>query len=203
MRAYILWALLSAVMAVPVLAGACTPASMPAPPTNLSSAPNPVSIPAQRPSLAMALPVLTIEKAPGAAWYVAENNETNNVKTVALSTTAPDLIVENITWSPENLSRGDNVAFSVVIKNQGGGEAPPSRVNFYINGTSRGYKEVQSIGAGANVTKTFTWTAQAGSHAIKAVADGANHVIESDETNNAKVATFSTIAPDLVVQNIT
>ena len=134
---------------------------------------------------------------------ITESNETNNIKTYSLSTLAPDLIIESIIWSPESPSEGDTVTFSVTIKNQGNGRASPSRVDFYIDGSSRGSQEVPEINAGATATKTFTWVAQAGPHAIKTVADGINYITESDETNNEKTITFSPVPPDLIVETIT
>jgi len=134
---------------------------------------------------------------------VTESNETNNVKMYSLSTLAPDLIIESITSSPEIPSKDDTVTFSVTVKNQGNGKASPSRVYFYIDGSSRGYQDVPEIVAGATATKTFTWVAQAGAHAIKAVADGANYITESDETNNEKTITFSPVPPDLIIETIT
>ncbi len=133
---------------------------------------------------------------------VTESNETNNIKTYSLSTLAPDLIIESITWSPESPSKGDTVTFSVTVKNQGNNRASPSRVDFYIDGSSRGSQEVPEIDAGATATKPFTWIAQAGSHAIKAVADGINYITESDETNNEKTVTFSPVPPDLIIETI-
>jgi hypothetical protein len=83
----------------------------------------------------------------------------------------------------------------VTIKNQGSGKAGSSRVHFYIDGSSRGYQDVQEIDAGTTATKTFTWVAEADSHAIKAVADSNNEVTESDETNNEKTVTLSVSLP--------
>ncbi|MFC2067340.1 CARDB domain-containing protein, partial [Chloroflexota bacterium] len=57
--------------------------------------------------------------------------------------------------------------------------------------SSRGYQEVQEINVGATATETFTWTAQAGSHTFKAVADSKDAFAESDETNNEKTVTLS------------
>ena len=134
---------------------------------------------------------------------VTESNETNNVKTYTFSTLAPDLIIESITWSPENPSKGDTVTFSVKIKNQGTSSASSCRVYFYIDGSSRGYQNVPRIDAGATATKTFTWVAQVGSHAIKAIVDKDDWILESDETNNEKTVNFSTFAPDLIIESIT
>ena len=134
---------------------------------------------------------------------IAEGDETNNEKTVTFSTPAPDLIIEAITWAPENPQKSDDVTFTVTIKNQGTGKADSSRVHFYIDGSSRGYLNVQEIDAGDKVATTIIWIAQAGSHAIKAVADSDDKVTESDETNNEKAVTFSALAPDLIIETIT
>jgi len=134
---------------------------------------------------------------------VTESDETNNEKTVTFSTATPDLIIQTITWSPTSPSVGDTVTFRVTIKNQGSGIADSSRVAYYIEGSPAVYQDVQEINAGAAVTKSFTWTAEAGSHTIKAVADFREMVVESDETNNAKTVTFSTLPPDFIIQNIT
>lgn len=132
---------------------------------------------------------------------VTESDETNNEKTVTLSTLIPDLIIETITGSPTSPSLGETVTFTVTIKNQGVGRAGLSRVYFYIDGTSRGYQDVEEIDAEATVSKTFTWTAEAGLHDIKAVIDDNKKVIESDEDNNEKMVIFP--IPDLTIETIT
>ncbi len=134
---------------------------------------------------------------------VTESNETNNVKTYTFETLASDLFIESITWSPANPSKGDTVTFSVKIKNLGTDTARSTRVYFYIDGSSRGYQDVPRIDAGATVTKTSTWTAQEGSHVIKAIVDKDDWIPESDETNNEKTVNFSTFAPDLIIESIT
>ena len=134
---------------------------------------------------------------------VTESDETNNAQTFTFSTLAPDLTIEMITWLPANPSKGDTVTFGITIKNQGSGKARRSHVYLYIDGSYRGYREVQRIDAGATVTKSFNWTARPGSHAIKAVADSSQRVAESDETNNAQTITFSTLAPDLIIKTVT
>lgn len=134
---------------------------------------------------------------------VTESNEANNTKTYSFSVLAPDLIIETITWSPGNPSKGDTVTFNVKIKNQGTDRASSSRVYFYVDGSSRGYQEVQAIEAGAAVTKPFTWLAQAGSHDIKAIVDKDGWITESDKDNNEKTVTFFTLAPDLTIDTIT
>jgi subtilase family serine protease len=133
---------------------------------------------------------------------IMESDEANNAKTFAFSVLAPDLIIQDITWSPQNPSIRDKVTFTVTIKNQGNSRARCSNVDFHIDDSSRGYSDVPRLDAGATATKTFTWTAQAGSHTIKAIADILNKVSELDETNNDKTATYSTSAPDLIINSI-
>jgi len=145
----------------------------------------------------------TIKATADSSQRVAESNETNNAKTFAFSTLAPDLTIETVTWLPANPSKGDTVTFSITIKNQGSGKAGRSHVYLYIDGSYKGDREVQQIDPGATVTKSFSWTAWAGSHALKAVADSNQRVAESDETNNAQTVTFSTLAPDLIIKTVT
>jgi subtilase family serine protease len=131
---------------------------------------------------------------------VVESDETNNVKTVNIP--PPDLVVQDITFSPAEASVGDNLTIAVTIKNQGSGRADSSRLTCYIDDVARGYQDVSVLDTGATATKTFTWGAEAGQHIIKAVADFSNQITESNETNNELTVTFSTLSPDLVVQDI-
>ena len=48
----------------------------------------------------------------------------------------------------------------------------------------------------------FLWISQVGQHNIRATADFLDQCIESDETNNNYIMTYSTAAPDLIVQSI-
>jgi subtilase family serine protease len=144
----------------------------------------------------------TIKAVADANNEVTESDESNNANTFAFSVLAPDLIIDTITWSPENPSIDDTVTFTVTIKNQGNSGTRCSHVDLQIDGFSRSYQDVPRIDAGATVTKTFTWKAQAGTHNIKAIADVLNQVSESDETNNNKVVSYATAAPDLIISKI-
>ena len=134
---------------------------------------------------------------------VAESNEDNNDKTFAFSVLAPDLVVEGISWTPENPSIGQKVTFTVTVKNQGNKKSGASSVNFYLEGSLLGTRSVPWLDIGDNATATYTLTAVSGSHAIEAVADSLHQVNESDETNNAMTVTYATAAPDLVIDAIT
>jgi subtilase family serine protease len=133
---------------------------------------------------------------------VNETDEDNNAKTYTFSTLGPDLLIDSISWSPSWPSVGSSVTFTVTIKNLGALIANTSRVHFYIDGVSRGYKDVGRINAGETVTRTFSWFTKAGAHDIRAVIDQANAVPEMNEDNNEKTALFSPLLPDLIIEDI-
>ena len=85
---------------------------------------------------------------------------------------------------------GETITFTVTIKNQGAGNAVSSTATYYIDGLYLTYDSVSSIPGDNTVTETFTWSAEPGSHTIKAVADYDNKVPETNETNNEEQVTL-------------
>jgi len=134
---------------------------------------------------------------------ITETDETNNNKTYTFAPLASDLTIQSITWSPEEPSRGDNVVFSIVIKNKGNCQSGFTKLGFFIDGNSRGYQDIQGIKAGGTATVTYNWTAQTGQHPARAIIDEIGYVTESDESNNELTVTFSTLPPDLIIDAIT
>ncbi len=134
---------------------------------------------------------------------IAEANEDNNEKTYAFSVIAADLVIEEITWSPENPSAGNTVTFTLAITNRGNKRAAGFFIDFYIDGNSRGHRLVLPMVPGDSANVTYTWIALSGSHNIMAVADVLNQIDESDETNNHKMVNYATAAPDLIISSIT
>jgi subtilase family serine protease len=133
---------------------------------------------------------------------IAESDETNNTMTYSLTTLAPDLIIQSLSWSPASPSKGDSITFSVNIRNQGNSRSRTNRLIFYINGTSRGFQDVYPLDPGSSTTKTYNWVAQSGQHNIRAVVDVNDIVDESNEANNEYTCTFSTLPPDLIIDSI-
>ncbi len=134
---------------------------------------------------------------------ITENDESNNDSAYAFSVFAADLVVPGISWAPENPSIGDRVTFSVTVKNDGNITSAGSNVNLNIDGNSRGNRQIPCLGAGENATVTYNWMATSGTHDIEVIADIWSQAKESDETNNYRVVTCSTAAPDLVIDSIT
>ncbi|MBI4188195.1 MAG: hypothetical protein HY529_03200 [Chloroflexi bacterium] len=134
--------------------------------------------------------------------WVAESDESNNALEVTVLTVLPDLIIQSLTWSPASPVEGDNVTFTVTIKNQGGGKAEPPVVGFYIDDTALSYTSVSALTSNATTSQKFNWFAQPGAHTVKTAVDPYNRIVESDESNNEKIVTFPTLAADLIVQSI-
>jgi subtilase family serine protease len=134
---------------------------------------------------------------------VFETDENNNEKSYAFSVLAPDLIVENLSWTPENPSSGEKVNYSITIKNTGNKLSTASTMAFFIDGTLCVNRETSALEAGESDILTFSLTASSGMHDIEVFADSINQIKESDETNNTKTARLISAVPDLVIQNFT
>jgi subtilase family serine protease len=133
---------------------------------------------------------------------IPETDETNNTRTHTITTLAPDLIIQALSWTPTVLSRGDAVTVSVVIKNQGSAISRATSVSFFIDGNTRGVQNIASVNPGSSVTRTYTWFAQSGQHVFKAAVDEGGLVKEADETNNQYTTTFSTEQSDLIIEKV-
>jgi parallel beta-helix repeat protein len=118
----------------------------------------------------------------------------------------PDLVVQDIWWSPSSPKEGDTVTFTVKTKNQGSGSAGEFYVCYYVDGYYYDRDYVSSLSAGSTTTTSFSWTAECGNHAIKAVADCYDAVAESNENNNGRTESINVKCPpkkpDLIIQDI-
>jgi len=130
-----------------------------------------------------------------------ESNETNNSFSKQITVGQPtgcDLVVTNITISPSNPSAGQQVSFTVTIKNQGNVASPNNvahTVGIKIDNSDVIYWNntyTSSIPAGGSVNITINsgtngsqWTATTGTHVVTAVVDYNNTIQELNETNNS------------------
>ncbi|MCW3130191.1 MAG: clostripain-related cysteine peptidase, partial [Methanophagales archaeon] len=135
---------------------------------------------------------------------ITESNEGNNARTEYINIVCkPDLVIQDISWSPSNPKQGDTVTINVKTKNQGSGSAGGFYVCYYVDGSYYARDYVSSLSAGSTTTTSFSWTADCGSHSIKAVADCYDAITESNEGNNARTENINIVCkPDLVVQDI-
>jgi subtilase family serine protease len=88
------------------------------------------------------------------------------------------------------------------VKNQGASRTQASVMTCYIDGYLIGSRELPPTDPGGSATGSFLWTAAEGKHEIRIIADSTNLETEIDETNNEKRINFSTLTPDLVIQDI-
>jgi len=121
---------------------------------------------------------------------ISESNEDNNEmsKTINVKRELPDLKIESISLSPEEPHPGENITFTVTVKNNGSAAAESSEIKYDIKGNNESYTGVTTIlalAAGEAGTGTFFWTpGNEGQIEVKATADSGSVVSESNETNN-------------------
>ncbi len=111
----------------------------------------------------------------------------------------PDLIIEDISWSPDPISGDDNVVFTVYIRNQGDVDTSPwgpFDVQYYIDDSNLGEWIIDNIAAGTTISRQFTWDASAGNHTVSAYADHGGFIPESNENNNEREESFFVPCPD-------
>ncbi|WP_171025729.1 CARDB domain-containing protein [Hymenobacter jeollabukensis] len=147
----------------------------------------------------------------------AETNETNNVASVALTVTAPnvDLVIQQATLTPTTTSAGGSVYASSSIYNQGTTQALYSPVGYYLSTNttldaadtylSSSYGSTLSGGFSSSRTATLyipTGTA-AGSYYVLFVADYQAQVTETNENNNVSSVALTVLppSPDLTVNS--
>jgi len=102
----------------------------------------------------------------------------------------PDLAVLNVAASPNPSCNGQQVNVNFNIKNTGSAAVSNAQVAVYL-GSSQVATHLVSLAAGASVTKTYSYTADASAKTIKIVADYNNAIAESNETNNQGIITVS------------
>ena len=109
---------------------------------------------------------------------------------------SPDLVVLSISTSPANPVAGQQVTFSAIVQNQGLAATPDTTtvgVGFYVNGASTSWVTYPKLQPGEIAFLTANdgpggspfWTATAGTHALVAIVDDANQILESVENNNS------------------
>ena len=139
---------------------------------------------------------------------VSEADEDNNELTnVYEATIFADLIVESISWEPQNPSVGDEVTFTVTVRNQGTSDADESFAELsrtLRDGTVSSYEvQLADVPAGGSATAAFQWQAEPGEITLTARADFHGTIRESDEDNNHADERYdATQLADLIVVGI-
>ena len=129
------------------------------------------------------------------AGAVGEADESNNTRsaTVHVRQAKPDLVVSGISASPSTPKAGDTVTITATILNQGA--VPVAAGSNFQTGFSLGGTNLVTLAAslppGGSVVATTTWTAQAGTYALRATADSSGVIPEDYEDNNDLTVTLA------------
>ncbi len=104
-----------------------------------------------------------------------------------------DLVISSINFSPGNPRAGEEITFSVLVRNKGNAHAAASMLRFQVGGESNPPESsVPALGPGEEYLherKVALGVAQ--NYRVTATADGQSHVAESNEGNNVRTKDFS------------
>ncbi|MDD5763517.1 MAG: PKD domain-containing protein, partial [Candidatus Bipolaricaulis anaerobius] len=131
---------------------------------------------------------------------VSESDEANNTRPVTITAAGPvarpDLVVDNVTYSPTTPTLGQTVTFQVTVRNQG--TASAGSFVLRLQGVAS-YQDatVSSLAAGASTMRTFTLPLSTSPETFTATADVFGQVTESDEANNTRPVTITAAVPAL------
>ncbi len=139
---------------------------------------------------------------------VPESNEGNNSRGASFVVRGlPDLIVSSLSSDETQYTAGNTISITATIKNQGYNTAAGFYVSLSSPDLSTQTKYISSLAAGASTNITFTYAAPSltatKAITVTATADSTGVVIESNEGNNTRSATFTVLAlPDLIVSSL-
>jgi len=135
-------------------------------------------------------------------YWAFEESHTWNI-TIAL----PDLIVSDISISPNPPISGQSVTITATLRNQGNADAGAFNIRYYIDGSSIGTDRVSfglNPGESDNEQITYSSYLSPGDHTVSVLVDCDNEVPESNENNNLRQETYNwldTQAPTVEVIN--
>jgi hypothetical protein len=99
--------------------------------------------------------------------------------------TPVDLAVTTPKTLPLEPAAGDAVTVSARVVNHGSGASVGFNVRLYVDGVAAGGVNVPGLSAGQSTTVSFRWTALAGTHQVRVVADSLGRILEPNENDNA------------------
>ena len=135
---------------------------------------------------------------------VTESDEANNcvaLPTAAVTVTRPDLAQTTVSAPPATKQRGTTFPVTDTAQNIGAIASAPSTTRYYLSLDATksagdtlltGSRTLPALAAGVSHTGSVTLTIPAATppntYFLLACADGANTVVETDETNNCKAS---------------
>lgn len=158
-------------------------------------------------------PHLTLDRTfdvPGIYPYRCKiHNFTGTIEVVDPSGALPDLTVDSVSVETASTTAPNTQRITAVVRNlSGDAAADKSKVYFeYLyhgSWISIGTPLTNPVAPGTSQQVTLLWntTTKIGDFAVRATADGADTVAESDETNNSMQIEASIVTPPGLVQGI-
>jgi PKD repeat protein len=133
---------------------------------------------------------------------VTDNDGSTDTTTMPVSVqaaSAPDLVVQSITYVPGAPVLGQSVTFSITVVNQGNATTGFFRVRL-AGSSSSTQSYITQLPAGASQVVSLSLPLTANSETFTATADDLNQVTESSETNNVNTVLVSAAAIPLVAE---
>jgi M6 family metalloprotease-like protein len=96
----------------------------------------------------------------------------------------PDLTFRRCWVEPEEVLEGFITLLKAEVVNEGEEDAPPFRVDVYVDGSLHSSLDVEGLRAGESKVLSVAWIATPGLHEVRWVADARNAVLEGDEGDN-------------------
>ncbi len=131
-----------------------------------------------------------------------ESDETNNFRSIQITSRAPDLTVGDLGWTMKNPLVSNTVNLTANITNAGNAAAPAAKLVYRIDGGQPVTGNVPALAAGESYTFTTSEDLAPQPHTFSVTVDPDNTIWESDETNNTANLTFNSKAPDLDIRAI-
>lgn len=130
---------------------------------------------------------------------VAESDEANNTRTLDVQVqpalvTKPNLIISDLKVTPASPKMGVGATFAATVYNDGNAASPASHVEIWAASAALACtKVVDALPAkgGLVITCAYTYGGWSNAYAVRAVADSASEVNESNETDNTKTITVA------------
>ena len=120
---------------------------------------------------------------------VAESNEDNNYAQFMVNVAAaalPDLTIEDLDLEPPNPGSGGYATASIVVANDGSGDAGPYQLQYYWGASNSCDWWMDPLPAGAEATVSCHVGPFGGPYTTYAYADTGAEVTESNENNNRR-----------------
>jgi subtilase family serine protease len=142
-----------------------------------------------------------------ASNWIYESNDSNNTYSVIMpAVSPPDLVIDDITWTPDPATVNSWMTYTITVRNAGGRTVSVCYLDFYISPSYRYNRKLGPILPGGTATATINFFTSDAPFKVRAIVDPGNLVAESDETNNELEILTTLTEPttvDFLISNLT